>query len=198
MELTFKEQTMKIKNVLAVTALVGLGLSAQATTITFQENGSNTALGNSSTFTEGSASLTAYGFVNGSPSTGTALYAKSKGAGETGLGINSDPSGDHEVWGSTFIQILSSQSAFAVTSISLGSTTGGEISDIYYSTVLGVLGTLIGSTSSNSTFAIASIYQNGYIGLAAAGTPNANVLLGPVTGTVPDGGTTKLQCSASA
>ncbi|MDR3460078.1 MAG: VPDSG-CTERM sorting domain-containing protein [Verrucomicrobiae bacterium] len=175
---------MKIKNILAVAVLVGLGVSAQAVTITFLENGANTTVGSSSTFTESGASLTAYA------SPGQTLYAKSQGAGETGLGINSDPTGDHEIYGSTFIQLLSSQSSFAVTSVTLGSTTGGEVASIYYSTVLGVLGTLIGSTTSDSTILINSIYQNGYIGIAASGPTAANVLLGPVTGTVPDGGTT--------
>jgi len=175
---------MKIKNLLAVAALVGLGMSAQAVTITFLENGVNTTVGSSSTFTVGSASLTAYA------SPGQVLYAKSQGVGETGLGINSDPTGDHEIYGSTFIQLLSSTSGFAVTSITLGSTSDGEVSSIYYSTTLGVLGTLIGSTTSNSTILISSLYQNGYLGVAASGPTGANVLLGPVTGTVPDGGTT--------
>jgi hypothetical protein len=173
---------MKIKNIIAVAALVGLGMSAQAITITFLENGNNVVLGSSSTFNEPGASLTAYA------SSGQSLFGKNLGAGETGLGINSDPSGQHEIYGSTFIQLLSNPSVFAVSSVSFNSVTGGEIANVYYSAVLGSLGILIGTTSSNSTFLINSIYQNGYIGVASGA---GNVLLASATGTaVPDGGTT--------
>jgi hypothetical protein len=173
---------MKIKNILAVSALVGLGVSAQATTITFLENGANVDLGSSSTFTEGSASLTAYA------SPGQELYAKNKGGDEIGLGINSDPTGDHEIWGSTYIQLLSSTSGgFDVTGISLGSVTGSDVAKIYFSSSLGTLGTLIGTYTTDTTFSVASADQNGYINIAVGG---GNILLGAVTGTVPDGGST--------
>jgi hypothetical protein len=178
---------MKIKNLLAITALVGLGVSAQATTITFLENGQNLALGPSSTFTEGSASLTAYGNPQGAN-----LYAKNLGSGEQGLGLTSDLSGQHEISGGNFIQLLSGTGAgqFDVQSLLMNSTTGGEVANFYYSAVLGTLGTLIGSVNSNTSFAILSQYQNGYIGIAAG---SGNVLLSTATGvenTVPDGGST--------
>jgi len=172
---------MKIKNILAVSALLGLGISAQAITITFQENGSNLALGSSSTFTEGAASLTAYA------SPGQSLYAKSAGGDEIGLGINSDPTGDHEIWGSTFIQLLSSTSGTVVTGLALGSVTYPDVANIYFSTVLGTLGTKIGTYTSDTSFTIASAYQNGYIGIYA---PNGNILVDSATVQVPDGGTT--------
>jgi hypothetical protein len=178
---------MKIKNILAITALVGLGVSAQATIITFQENGSSTPLGSSSTFTEGSASLTAYA------SPGAILYAKSDGAGETGLGIQSDPSGDHEIWGQTFVQLLSSTltpGGFDVTSLGLSSVQFPDVAGIYFSLVQGVLGVQIGTLPADGSFSILSIYQNGYIGVAAV---PGNVVLASATGnsvTVPDGGTT--------
>ena len=185
---------MKIKNILAVTALVGLSASLQAAPITFDflSNGANVALGSQSTFTQSGASLTAYA------SPGQTIYAKDFGAGsgEQGLGLTSDPSGQNEIWGSTFIQLLSSTSVsgFAIDSITAGSTSGGEVSTIYYSTVLGTLGVPIGSVSANVAFAISSIYQNGYLGFGATGSTGTqkgpNVLLGPVTGHVPDGGTT--------
>ena len=183
---------MKIKNILAITALLGLGMSAQAITFDFLSNGANVALGSQSTFTVGGASLTAYA------SPGATLYAKDFGAGsnEQGLGITSDPTGDNEIWGQTFVQLLSSTSsgAFAVDMISFGSTSDGELSNVYYSTTLGILGSLIGSFNSNTTFAIASQYQDGYLAVAAGGSTGtqepANVLLGAVTGHVPDGGTT--------
>ena len=77
-------------------------------------------------------------------------------------------------------------------SISFGSTTGGEIADIYFSTTLGALGTLIGAVTSNTTFAIPLADQGGYIGVAS---PNGNVLFASATGVnntvgVPDGAST--------
>lgn len=179
--------TMKKLQYLAVAVLVGLGVAAKATpiTFTFLENGSNLTLGNSSTFAEGGATLTAYA------SPGQILYAKNQSVGEQGLGINSDPTGDHEIWGQTFISLLSSTvTGFDVQSISFGSTTGGEIADIYFSTTLGTLGTLIGAVTSNTTFSIGSLYQNGYLSVAS---PNGNVLLATATGVkvgVPDGAST--------
>ena len=181
---------MKIKNILAITALLGIGVSAQAITIDFLSSGytANTALGNSATFSQGGATVTAY--ASGSES----LFLKDEGVGEQGLGINSDPTGNNEIYGSTFIQLLSSTGAggFAISSLTLNSVTDGEQAGVYYSTVLGILGTFLGSVSSNTTFDIASLYQDGYIGVAVylgAETPN-NVLLSTVTGNVPDGGTT--------
>jgi hypothetical protein len=121
-------KTMKIKNILAITALVGLGMSAQAITFDFLSNGANIALGSQSTFTVGGASLTAYA------SPGATLYAKDFGPGsnEQGLGITSDPTGDNEIWGQTFVQLLSSTGAgaFAVDMISFGSTSDGELSNV--------------------------------------------------------------------
>src|SRR5579871_1501948 len=95
---------MNIKNLLAISALVGLGISAQATTITFLENGQNTALGTTSTFTESGASLTAY-------ANGGNLYAKNLGAGEQGLGLTSDPLSQNEIGGQNYIQLLSGTGA---------------------------------------------------------------------------------------
>ena len=181
---------MKIKNILAITTLVGLGMSAQAITVDFLSSGytANTALGNSATFSQGGASVTAY--ASGSES----LFLKDQGVGEQGLGINSDPTGNNEIYGSTFIQLLSSTGfgGFAINSLTLESVTGGEQAGIYYSAVLGTLGSFLGSVSADGSFNIAGAYQNGYIGVAVyqgAGTLN-NVLLSTVSGNVPDGGTT--------
>jgi len=175
---------MKIKNILAITALLGLGVSAQAITITFQENGSSVALGSQSTFTESGASLTAYA------SPGATLYAKNDGPGENGLGITSDPSGDNEIWGSTFVQLLSSTSSgFDVTSISLGSVQPPDVATIWFSLVKGSLGVQIGTVLADGSFSINGSFQNGYIGVAVS---DGNVVLGSATGvaTAPDGGTT--------
>jgi hypothetical protein len=178
---------MKNKCVLAVLAVAALGVSAQATpiTINFQENGTGN-LGSSSTFTQSGASLTAYA----SPSQN--LYAKNSGGDEVGLGIASDPTGDHEIYGSTFIQLLSSTvSGFDVLSVSFGSTTDGEIGQIWYSPTLGTLGTFVGSVSSDTSFVIPIGDQNGYIGIASGTAAPGNVLLASATGTaVPDSSST--------
>ena len=182
---------MNKNKILTALAIVGFTAAAQATpvTFTFLENGANTALGSSSTFLSGGASMTAYA------SPGQTLYAKDGGAGEQGLGITSDPTGNNEIWGSTFIQLLA-LGGLPTLNISFGSTDNGEIANIYSSTVLGSLGTLIGSVNSNTTFNIASIYQNTYIAVAAGGNAEdgvPNVLLATATvntATAPDGGTT--------
>ena len=175
---------MKIKNILAITALVGLGVSAQATTITFLENGSNIPQGSSASFTESGATLTAFA------SPGQTLYAKNLGGTETGLGIVSDPQGDHEIWGSTFIQLLSSTlGGFDVTSLGVSSVQPPDTATIWFSLIQGVLGVQIGTVFADGSFAINGAYQNGYIGIAAG---SGNVLLNSATGTAsaPDGGTT--------
>jgi hypothetical protein len=56
----------------------------------------NTDLGTTHTFVLNGANIVATGYNhNGSV---TDLFAKSDGSGESGLGLNSDPSGDHEIW----------------------------------------------------------------------------------------------------
>ena len=124
---------MNTNKILTTLAVAGIAAVAQATpvTFTFLENGGNTSLGNSSTFTSGAAQITAYGFASsGGPA--TAIYAKDQGAGEQGLGIVSDPTGNNEIWGSSFIQIHSNI-GLPTLAISFGSTDNGEIANIYYS-----------------------------------------------------------------
>ena len=182
---------MKKNTILTAVAVLGFAMASQATpvTFTFLEDGSNINLGSSHTFNSGGASITAYAFST--DSSAQQLFAKDQGAGEQGLGIVSDPSGNHEIWGNTFIQLFA-LAGLPTLNITLGSTDGGEIANIYYSSTLGTLGSLIGSVNSDTTFDIASGYQHGYLSVQASGenvgTPN--VLLGTATTTVPDGGTT--------
>lgn len=187
---------MNKNKILTALAIVGFAVAAQATpvTFTFLENGGNVNLGNSSTFTSGGASITAYGFASsGGPA--TAIFAKDEGSDEQGLGIVSDPTGNNEIWGSSFIQLFAA-GGLPTINLTFGSTDNGEIANIYFSPTLGTLGTLIGSVNSNTTFDIASIYQHGYIGVAAGGATSSgvpNVLLGSATvntPSAPDGGTT--------
>jgi hypothetical protein len=166
-----------------------MGLAARATpvTFTFLENGANVNLGASSTFTQGSDTLTAYA------SPGQDLYAKSTGGGEIGLGIASDPAGQHEIYGSTFVQLLAT-SGESITSLFTENNNNQDLAFIYASTTLGTLGTLLTPTAVNGTYVIPTAYQTGfYIGIAN-GYPGGNTWVGStvVNKNVPDGGSTVL------
>jgi hypothetical protein len=171
---------MSIKSffVILTAATIGATAPASPVTFTFQENGLGN-LGATSTFTETGLSITAYA------SSGQTLYAKNGGGDETGLGITSDPSGDWEIYPGTFIQLKGA--GVAITSLLLGSVQSGDgdTATIYYSTTLGVLGTLLGTLTSDGTFNIPLADQGGYIGISAGA---GNILLDSATGqaTVPD------------
>ncbi len=190
---------MKTNTLLTTLAVVGFAVVAQATPVsfTFLENGPG-LLGNSSTFNSGGASLTAYGFASsGGPA--TALFAKNQGGDENGLGIASDPTGNTEIWGSSFIQ-LHAGGGLPTINITMGSTTGGEIAEVYYSATLGTLGSLITSFSANGQYDIPLAYQGGYISVKAAGSTSSgvpNVLLNGATLNAPDGGSTIMLMGAA-
>jgi PEP-CTERM motif len=72
------------------------------------------------------------------------LYGKNAGGDEEGLGLTSDPTGDHEISGSNFIQLdlgnlLSGYSNFA---FSMNSVTDGERWKVCFSKVAGSFGSL--------------------------------------------------------
>ncbi|MFZ3375642.1 MAG: VPDSG-CTERM sorting domain-containing protein [Chthoniobacterales bacterium] len=180
-----------------IMALAGLGVAlathANAVTLTynFLENGSTLGLGATSIFTEGGFSLTANGFLTaGGP---TDLYAKSLGVGETGLGTTSDPSGEHEIVTTNFVQLTlptSPPSAFGM--VLLASVQQGEQAKVYFTTTPGTLtgATLIGTvTNSDSSITVPAGDQTGFIDITAGA---ANVLLegATITTSVPDGGST--------
>jgi len=189
---------MKHKFTTMIIALAGLGVAlathANAVTLTynFLENGSNLSLGAASTFTEGGFSLTANGFLSAGGSTG--LYAKSLGVGETGLGTTSDPSGDHEIVTTNFVQLaLPTSPPSTFNMILLASVQQGEQAKVYFTTTPGTLAgaTLIGTvTNSDGSITVPAGDQTGFIDITAGA---ANVLLEGATitiPTVPDGGST--------
>jgi protein with PEP-CTERM/exosortase system signal len=180
--------------VVALMAWSPLQTPANAALITFnfQENGSNLDLGPVSTFTESGISLTASGFLTTGAT--THLYAKNLGGDETGLGTTSDPSGQHEIVTSNFIQLtLPTTPLTTFVMVSLTSVQTGDQANVYFTTTPGTLtgATLIGTvTGHDGTVTIPAGDQTGFIDITAGA---GNVLLGSATvstGTVPDGGAT--------
>jgi hypothetical protein len=176
---------MRIKSYLTVIALLGISYVASATPVTFNflENGLGN-LGSSTNFTQNGITATAYA------SPGETLYAKNEGPGEVGLGTGSDS--EHEINTGNFVQIsLLTSPIMKIIGFTFGSiqtSTLGERVDIYYSTTLGVLGTLLGSvygTGSGITgsFDVSSYsYTTGYYGITAG---VGNIELGSMTVDVP-------------
>lgn len=179
---------MKTKATLSILGALALGTSIQANTVTFSflENGANVDLGNSSTFTEGSDTITAYA------NSGQDLYAKSAGGGEIGLGIASDPSGTHEIWGTTFVQLWV-PSGESILSLNIENNNPVlDNANIFYSTTLGSLGSLLAGPL-GGLYTLPAGYQSGYyIGIQSYLTTGASdtwvgsVVVGP-SSTVPDG-----------
>lgn len=134
-------------------------------------------LGNTHIYINNGVSITAHGF-NISPSHTLDLYGKNDGGDENGLGLNIDP--DHEIGVSNFVQLDMSQVwATNPTSLtmSIGSVQAGEGWSLYTSNVLGSLGTLLfsGTTNAPNTFPVFPI-PNGYQYLSVTASHN-NVLL---------------------
>jgi hypothetical protein len=124
---------MDFKKTIASTALIISGLlslsSAQAAVITWNLASPTGLLGNTQAYTAGGATITAAGFTSNSFATGTALFGKSNGGDENGLGLANDPTGDHEISGTNLIRIdMTGARAAGATDFSFmfASTTGGE------------------------------------------------------------------------
>lgn len=171
---------------------IGMALAAQAKAdliFNFQENGSNTDLGPTSTFTEGGVSLTASGFLNSGAVSN--LYAKSLGGDEIGLGMSADPTGQNEIFTGGFVQLTLPTTPPAPLSLILtGSVQPGEQALVYFSPTAGSFtapgAQLIGTISdANNSVAIPPGDQNGFIDITAGG---GNVLLASAT-VVPESGT---------
>ena len=174
-------------------AAIGAGLATQAKAVnfTFQENGSNIDLGPTSTFTSGGFSLTASGFLTAGGTTN--LFAKDLGGTETGLGTVSDPSGQHEIVTTNFVQLtLPTAPPSNFSMVLLTSVQTGESAQVFFTTTPGTLAgaTLIGTVSNaNGSISIPAGDQTGFIDITAGA---ANVLLAgaQITTSVPDGGST--------
>lgn len=136
-----------MKTLLLAAAALALATSANATVVTFNfgalaDTAGHTTgnLTNTATFVDDGLTIVAKGF--GYP-TGTAdLYGKHNGGDENGLGLNNDPSGDHEIYyHKGFVQLDLSSFFGAVvagsTYFGTNSTTGGEAWAVYGSNTSG-------------------------------------------------------------
>jgi hypothetical protein len=149
---------MKAKHLVAAAVLVGgasLSLKpAQAAPIDVVWNFTpavSVLLGTTNTYASTpvlvpAENIIASGFAGTTPE---ALYGKNAGAGEQGLGLNNDPSGDHEITPGSFIQLDLSQlhsPPLLSTSLSFeaGSTTSPDVWE--------VLGTNTAGTLAGATF----------------------------------------------
>ena len=183
----------KLTTIIMALAAIGAGLATQAKAVnfTFQENGSNIDLGPTSTFTSGGFSLTASGFLTAGGTTN--LFAKDLGGTETGLGTTSDPSGQHEIVTTNFVQLtLPTAPPSNFSMVLLTSVQTGESAQVFFTTTPGTLAgaTLIGTVSNvNGSISIPAGDQTGFIDITAGA---ANVLLAgaQITTSVPDGGST--------
>ncbi len=184
---------MKHKLTTIIMALAGIALAGQANAVNFnfQENGSNLDLGTTSTFTESGLSLTASGFLTAGGT--THLFSKNLGGTETGLGTTTDPTGQHEIISTNFVQLTlptTPPSNFSL--VLLTSVQPGEQAKVFFTTTPGTLAgaTLIGTvTDADGKISIPAGDQTGFIDITAGA---ANVLLesATFTTTVPDGGST--------
>lgn len=179
-------------------ALLGVASIGNAATVyTWTFTGADVDLGHTSSFTSNGVAITASGFT----SNGVAgdLYGKNNGGNEIGLGMNADPTGDHEIYfGTDFIQLdLTNVLAQNIGSllISMNSTTDGESWRVYDTSSAG---TLVGATdlldgSDQGTHSISPTLR--YLDIAVTGpSPDGNVLLHQLTGTssVPEPGSVAL------
>ncbi len=163
-----------------------LAVHSEAVSFTFQENGSNVDLGPTSVFTEGGLSLTVSGFLTSGGT--THLYAKNSGSvggsSEVGLGTTSDPTGEHEITTSNFIQLtVPTTPASNFQLVLLTSVQSGESAQVFFTHTPGTLAgaILIGTVSNtDNSVTVPADDQNGYIDVTAG---KANVLLSGIVTT---------------
>jgi hypothetical protein len=103
--------------------------STRANAIIWNLDSSPGLLGTTQTYTVSGITITAAGFSDNSFGTAIQLYGKTSGGDENGLGLNNDPTGNHEISGTSLIQINMTAARLAgVTGLffEFGSTTDGE------------------------------------------------------------------------
>jgi hypothetical protein len=175
--------------------LIGLMLAftapAGATTFQFTwvENGANTSLGLSSTFTESGMNIKAYVFNTDGTTVGNGLYAKNLGGDEIGLGTTADTSGQNEIVLTDYIQLDFSdvKARYNITgaTLAIDSSTGSDAYSVFGKNIIGgtlaSFGAALFSGTTESVFNILS-YVNTYNTLSVNETASGgNVVLGALT-----------------
>ena len=177
--------------VLTVTAGVAGLKSANAATYDWNFTPtSDGVLASSVTYTNGSPPLMAVatGYTDNSFTTPTPLFGKIDGGDENGIGINSDPSGDHEIWGTTIIQVTL-PTGLSNIQAKLGSTTDGETYTVWGSSTsaTGGYSQLIANGTLDDTFiSLSSLCPTCnffYFGIGS-NDPSGNVVLEEITAVV--------------
>jgi hypothetical protein len=143
-------------------------------------------IGSSDTFSSGSYSVVATGYS--APGDTTNLYAKNEGASEYGIGIASGA--DHEITGTSFIQlnltsILASNPASV--SVGVGSIQNPDTYQIWGSNTAGTAGTLLASNQTAASFNLSTYSQYDYISVLS---PTGTVLIDGLMVTPAAGGST--------
>jgi hypothetical protein len=177
-----RRKLMNSKLAAILTGLILLITSpAWGTTLTWNFDSPAGNLGNSHTYTVSGVSVTATGFSAAGVSNETALFGKTEGGDESGLGIAAED--DHEIAGSEFIQFdISDVANLTSGSIVMGSVQSGETFEIFGSNTLGDIGTMLasgGSTYNSVQFMLPASFANyKYLGVKAG---NDDVLVQSLT-----------------
>ena len=160
----------------SISAIVGLA-PAKAATISWNFSPSEGhAAGNLScapcTYSEGGYSITAEAFTSTQTWTAEHLYEKTGSGDEHGLGINSDPTGDHEIYG-TFHAATMYTPAFGTHFIQIGIGSLSAVTNIMFE---------MGSSTQKEGWAVyGQTTQNGPLTFLTSGTSDevwTNLALG--------------------
>ena len=189
---------VRIKEWVTAATLVASGVfgvsSAQAVPVTWDFSSASqctSCSGSSFSYTSSGDSITATGFTSHNLNTTTNLFRKTSGGDENGVGIASDPTGDHEIWGTTLIRIdLGGINKYTNLSFAMDSSTGTEHWEVWGSDSATASGTglngfnVITNGTSEGSNSLPSTYEYYFFGLDTLDTHwGDNVLLASLTGT---------------
>ncbi len=176
-----------------VVLVLACAMAAHATTVQFElEFPLGDRLSNMSMYTAGGFTITAFGYDG--TRTAVNLYGKALGEGEDGLGLVNDPSGDHEISGSNYIEFdLSSLLNNPGLAMEISSVTGIDTFQIWGSDTFGSpFDTLLfsGAPADNETLIALTGALGGY-DFYTVDAPTGNVLVDSIqaSSATPEPGT---------
>jgi hypothetical protein len=181
---------------LAVAAMLGAPL-AYADTFDFSTPSGQ--LGTSQVYTgSGGLTITAYGFMVGTPNTATDLYGKTGAVGETGLGIYNDQFGDDEISSYDFVSLdltdLVNNGVFSG-DLLVGSVQVGESFEVCIgssvSTLTNCSSPIVGNGSNNGIVSVPITWSSNDYVVGITGVHN-DVLVADGFSTVPEPGSLML------